>query len=158
MSWWILPTTADIGLRAFSTDAAGAMAEAALGLQEVQASEGSLADLSKLFVSREEWEVEVPNGDLERGLVRWLEEVLYRGSAEGQWLVDASIRIVDGIIRAKVSWIDSKNVDLAIEVKAITLHELVLREVTLGEVVAGVESEIPSFEGPGWMAQVIFDV
>jgi len=57
-----------------------------------------------------------------------------------------------------VSWTDSKNVDLVIEVKAITLHELVLREVTLGEVVVGVEPEIPSFEGPGWMAQVILDV
>jgi len=158
VSWWILPTTADIGLRAFSADAAGAMAEATLGRQEIQASEGALADLSNLDASTAEWEVEVPNGNLERGLVRWLEEVLYRGGAEGQWLVDASIRIEDGAIRAKVSWVDSQYVDLVIEVKAITLHELVLREVALGEVVVGVEPEIPSFEGPGWMAQVIFDV
>ena len=134
------------------------MAEATLGLQEIQASEGALADLSNLAASTAEWEVEVPNGDLERGLVRWLEEVLYRGGSEGQWLIDASIRIADGAIRAKVSWIESQYVDLVIEVKAITLHELVLREVTLGEVVVGVEPEIPSFEGPGWMAQVIFDV
>jgi len=129
-----------------------------LGLQAVQAPGSTLADLSDPMVSTAEWEVEVPNGDLERGLVRWLEEVLYKGGSEGQWLVDASISIADGAIRARVSWTDSKNVDLVIEVKAITLHELVLREVTLGEVVVGVEPEIPSFEGPGWMAQVILDV
>ncbi len=158
MSWWLLPTTADVGIRAFSADAAGALAEAALGLQAVQASESALADLSDLAVSMAEWEVEIPNGDLERGLVRWLEEVLYRGGTEGQWLIDASISIAGEAIRAKVSWTDSKNVDLVIEVKAITLHELVLREVALGEVVMGVEPEIPSFEGPGWMAQVILDV
>ena len=158
MSWWLLPTTADVGIRAFSADAAGALAEAALGLQAVQAPGSTLADLSDPMVSMAEWEVEVPNGDLERGLVRWLEEVLYKGGSEGQWLVDASISIADGAIRARVSWTDSKNVDLVIEVKAITLHELVLREVTLGEVVVGVEPEIPSFEGPGWMAQVILDV
>tara|TARA_B100000929_G_scaffold250416_1_gene210031 strand:- start:506 stop:982 length:477 start_codon:yes stop_codon:yes gene_type:complete len=158
VSWWLLPTTADVGIRAFSADAAGAMAEAALGLQAVQISESTLTDLSDLAASTAEWEVEVPNGDLERGLVRWLEEVLYRGGAEGQWMVDASISIVDGAIRAKVSWTDTNNVDLVIEVKAITLHELVLREVALGEVVVGVEPEIPSFEGPGWMAQVILDV
>ena len=33
-----------------------------------------------------------------------------------------------------------------------------LVEVGPGEVIEGVDSDIPSFEGPGWMAQVVFDV
>ena len=158
MSWWVLPTTADVGLRTFSADAAGAMAEAALGLQAVQTSEGALDGMANLAVSSGVWEVGVPNGDMERGLVRWLEEVLYRGHAEDQWLVDASISIENGLIRAQVSWVDTREVDLVIEVKAVTLHELALRELAPGELVIGVEPEIPSFEGPGWMAQVILDI
>ena len=41
MSWWVLPTTADIGLRAFSDSAAGALREAALGMQEIQIATGA---------------------------------------------------------------------------------------------------------------------
>jgi SHS2 domain-containing protein len=49
-------------------------------------------------------------------------------------------------------------VEREIEVKAVTMHELLLREVVEGEVLAGVGNDIPSFEGPGWVAQVVLDV
>ena len=45
-----------------------------------------------------------------------------------------------------------------LEIKAVTMHEVALVEVRPGEVIAGVDHDIPSFEGPGWMAQVVFDI
>ncbi len=96
--------------------------------------------------------------DIQRGMVRWMEEVLYRCDGESQWLVDNSISIMDGEIAAQVSWVDSDMVEREIEVKAVTMHELLLREVGEGEVLAGVGDDIPSFEGPGWVAQVVLDV
>ena len=38
------------------------------------------------------------------------------------------------------------------------MHEIALVEIRPGDVIAGVEPDIPSFEGPGWMAQVVFDI
>jgi len=77
---------------------------------------------------------------------------------EGKWLVDSSISIGDGSISAQVSWVDSDSVEREIEVKAITMHELLLRKVEEGELLSGVDNDIPSFEGPGWVAQVVLDV
>ena len=108
--------------------------------------------------TNDEWTVEFSGGDLERGLVRWLEEVLYRGSAEGQWLCESKLVVEDGRIVAQVTWADADMIEREVEVKAITLHELALIEVAEGEVIPGVDSDIPSFEGPGWMAQVVFDI
>ena len=156
MSWWILPTTADIGIRAFSDDPAGAMREAALGMQEIQMATGvTYSDLSRNELN---WTIEIATQDYDRALVRWLEEVLYRGQAEGEWLCDATIEILDGSIRAAVTVVDSDLVQRELEIKAITMHEVALVENRPGEVIAGVEPDIPSFEGPGWMAQVVFDI
>ena len=158
MSWWILPTTADIGVRAFSSDATGVMREAALGLQSVQLSEAGAASLNSKIRSTGIWMIQAPGGDIERGLVRMLEEILYRGSVENQWLVDAAIKIDSDQISLQAVWVDSDEVEREVEVKAITLHELVLREIQSGEIIDGVEPDIPTFEGPGWMAQVVFDI
>ena len=158
MSWWILPTTADIGLRAFCEDAAGALSEAACGLQEIQMSPKGADSAASLPRTSDQWTVELADDDLERGLVRWLEEVLYRGAAEGQWLCEAEVSVADGRVVARVEWVDSEMVEREVEVKAITMHELALVEVIEGQVIPGVDSDIPSFEGPGWMAQVVFDI
>ena len=98
------------------------------------------------------------NNDLERGLVKFLEEILYRGSVEYQWLVDLAVKINEKSISAHVSWVKSDFVNREIEIKAVTLHELVFREINKGEIVTGVEPNIPTFEGPGWMAQVVLDI
>jgi SHS2 domain-containing protein len=90
--------------------------------------------------------------------VKFLEEVLYQGSVENQWLVDVAIKIDHNSINAQVSWVDSEQVERELEVKAITLHELVLREIKTQEIVLGLEPNIPTFEGPGWMAQVVLDI
>ena len=156
MSWWILPTTADIGLRAFGDDAVAAMKETALGMQDIQMTEGcSTKDLPH---NESLWKIERISQDYGRTLVRWLEEVLYRAQAEGEWLCDAEIKILDDSIEAEITWADSDLVQREVEIKAVTMHEVALVEIGPGEVIAGVEPDIPSFEGPGWMAQVVFDI
>ena len=158
MSWWILPTTADIGIRAFSSTAVGAITECVLGLQSIQLEDKNPESLNNLTRFNGVWAVMINNNDLERGLVKFLEEILYRGSVEEQWLVDLAVKIDEKSISAHVSWVKSDFVHREIEIKAVTLHELVFREINKGEIVTGVEPNIPTFEGPGWMAQVVLDI
>ena len=158
MSWWILPTTADIGIRAFSSTAEGAITECVFGLQSIQLEDKSPESLNHLTRFNGVWKVAIKNNDLERGLVKFLEEILYRGSVENQWLVDLAIKVNEESISAHVSWVDSDFVSREIEIKAVTLHELVFREIKTGEIVKGVNPNIPTFEGPGWMAQVVLDI
>ena len=152
-----MPTTADIGFRAFSSNPSDLLREAALALQGIQMSERGAALLNGHLRHVGEWAVTVPTGDLERGLVRWLEEILYQGSVEDRWLVESDLVIEEDCLRAQVLWVDARDVELEVEVKAITLHNLAVREVAEGEIVEGVEG-VPSFEGPGWMAQVVLDI
>ena len=156
MSRWILPTTADIGLRAFGDDVVAAMREAALGMQDIQIAEGFTT--SGLPRNESVWTIERPLQDYDRALVRWLEETLYRAQAEGEWLCDVELQIQDESIEARVIWVDVDLVEREVDIKAVTMHEVALIQVGPGEVVAGVEPDIPSFEGPGWMAQVVFDI
>ncbi len=132
------------------------MREAALGMQEIQIATGT-SD-SELLRNETNWTIETPTEDYDRILVRWLEEVLYRGQAEGEWLNDASIEILDGRIQASVITVDSELVKRELEIKAVTMHEIALMEIETGQIIPGVEPDIPSFEGPGWMAQVVFDI
>ena len=156
MSSWVFPTTADVGIRTFSHSLEGVIEEATIGIQEYQ--------ILKHFTLKNNfprstgtWAVPT-GGDIERGLVRWLEEVLYKGYGEGQWLVESSISVSNEYVTGHVSWVDADLVDREIEVKAITMHELVLREVQEGEIVVGEHPGVPDFEGPGWMSQVILDI
>ena len=82
----------------------------------------------------------------------------YRGQAEGEWLNDASIEILDGRIQASVITVASELVKRELEIKAVTMHEIALVEIREGQIIPGIEPDIPSFEGPGWMAQVVFDI
>ena len=157
MSWWIFPTTADVGIRSFSNTLEGIIRETTLGIQEYQLVV-PISELNSIARHSSTWAVPIIGDDLERGLVRWLEEVLYRGYGEGQWLVDVSISVSDEYISGHVSWIDSDLVEREIEVKAITMHELILKEVPEGATVSGKIFEVPDFEGPGWTSQVILDI
>ena len=132
------------------------MREAALGMQEIQIATGT-SD-SELPRNETNWTIETPTQDYDRILVRWLEEVLYKGQAEGEWLNDVSIEILDGRIQASVITVDAELVKRELEIKAVTMHEIALVEIESGQIIPGVEPDIPSFEGPGWMAQVVFDI
>ena len=132
------------------------MREAALGMQEIQIATGT-SD-SELPRNETNWTIATPTQDYDKILVRWLEEVLYKGQAEGEWLNDVSIEILDGRIQASVITVDSELVKRELEIKAVTMHEIALVEIESGQIIPGVEPDIPSFEGPGWMAQVVFDI
>ena len=157
MSWWIMPTTADIGFRVFSDSPTGILRESALALQGIQLSDRGMEYLDGHIRHVAEWSIPFGSSDIERTLVRWLEEVLFNSYVEDKWLVESEFSLDEDYLRAQVLWVDSRDVELEIEVKAVTLHDLVVRQVAVGEIVEGVEG-VPSFEGPGWMAQVVLDI
>ena len=152
-----MPTTADIGFRAFSDSQTGILRESALALQGIQLSDRGVEYLDGHIRHVAEWSMPFGSSDIERTLVRWLEEVLFNSYVEDKWLVESEFSLEKEYLRAQVLWVDSRDVELEIEVKAVTLHDLVVRQVAMGEVVDGVEG-VPSFEGPGWMAQVVLDI
>ena len=152
-----MPTTADIGFRVISDSPTGILREAALALQGIQLSDRGMEYLDGHIRHVAEWSIPFGSSDIERTLVRWLEEVLFNSYVEDKWLVESEFSLDEDYLRAQVLWVDSRDVELEIEVKAVTLHDLVVRQVAMGEVVDGVEG-VPSFEGPGWMAQVVLDI
>jgi SHS2 domain-containing protein len=157
MSWWVLPTTADIGFRAFAESSEELIRQSSLAFQGIQLSAQGEEFLEGHIRNVAEWSIELSNGDLERGLVRWLEEINYQGMVEQRWLVEMQAEITESKISAQILWVNSEDVEREIEVKAVTLHNLIFRLVGNNEVVEGVDG-IPSFEGPGWMAQVVLDI
>ena len=152
-----MPTTADIGFRVFSDSPTGILRESALALQGIQLSDRGMEYLDGHIRHVAEWSIPFGSSDIERTLVRWLEEVLFNSYVEDKWLIESEFSLDEDYLRAQVLWVDSRDVELEIEVKAVTLHDLVVRQVAMGEVVDGVEG-VPSFEGPGWMAQVVLDI
>ena len=159
MSWWILPTTAAIGLRAFAASADRLIEEVTLGMQSLLLSEVGANSLPGLKVEEGVWQAAVDEDTpTDLLLVRWLEDVLYQAEVENRWLVALSVMLTDVDIRAQVSFVDAESVEREVEIKAVTRHELMFQEVSAGVEVPGVPPDIPSFEGPGWMAQVIFDI
>ena len=152
-----MPTTADIGFRVFSDSPTGILRESALALQGIQLSDRGMEYLDGHIRHVAEWSIPFGSSDIERTLVRWLEEVLFNSYVEDKWLVESEFSLDEDYLRAQVLWVDSRDVELEIEVKAVTLHDLVVRQVAMGEIVDGVDG-VPSFEGPGWMAQVVLDI
>ena len=152
-----MPTTADIGFRVFSDSPTGILRESALALQGIQLSDRGMEYLDGHIRHVAEWSIPFGSSDIERTLVRWLEEVLFNSYVEDKWLVESEFSLDEDYLRAQVLWVDSRDVELEIEVKAVTLHDLVVRQVAMGEVVDGVDG-VPSVEGPGWMAQVVLDI
>tara|TARA_B100001250_G_C19285885_1_gene565301 strand:+ start:54 stop:524 length:471 start_codon:yes stop_codon:yes gene_type:complete len=156
MSWWILPTTADIGIVCFSPSPERLMEEAAKGLQNILLSDAAAKSMNANIRQTSRWCVEVSKEREDLTLVRWLEEVLYQCEVERRFLVDCQIKIGDEL-EAQVSWVDADLVEREIEVKAVTRHELDCRFVAPGESIHG-NDVVPDFEGPGWTCRVIFDI
>ncbi|MEC8764342.1 MAG: hypothetical protein VXX40_03990, partial [Candidatus Thermoplasmatota archaeon] len=79
-----------------------------------------------------------------------------------QWYVDAMVRIEntpEGLVAvAHVSWVDADSIEREIEIKAVTTHQLIVEEVAAGREVTSDWEDVPSFEGPGWYADVVFDI
>ncbi|MEE2984954.1 MAG: archease [Candidatus Thermoplasmatota archaeon] len=155
MSFWIRPTTADIGIRAFGRNQNDLLREMTLGMQSILLDDDN--DLNSLTRKAARWEV-MHDGDVEILVVKWLDEVLYRAEVHNEYLVDCQPMIRDGIIESQVSFVSKDDVNYEIEIKAVTTHEFAFRYVSDTETVSSEWEEIPSFNGPGWIGDVVFDI
>ena len=155
MSYWVRPTTADIGIRAFGRNQHELVKEMTLGMQSILLA-GNL-DLNAITRKDARWEVS-HEGDLEILVVKWLDEVLYRSEVNDEFLLECQPIIKQGMIVAQVSYVEKEEIDLELEIKAVTTHEFCFREVEEGELIPSEWDEVPSFEGPGWYGDVVFDI
>jgi SHS2 domain-containing protein len=103
------------------------------------------------------WEIS-HEGDFDIMIVKWLDEVLYRAEVHEEFLLECQPMIRDGIIEAQVSYVSKDEVELEVEIKAVTTHEFAFREVNSEETIPSDWPEVPSFEGPGWYGDVVFDI
>ena len=164
MSAWLWPTTADVGMRVFGKNYASLLAEAANGMQTYLLSEASAKNLNGCVRKTGEWRVRSEHRpeDQEFLFLAWLDELLYRAEVLGQWYVDGQVHVLqqpDGLTAvAQVSFVDASLVEREIEIKAVTTHQLTVAEVQQGEVVPSPWKDVPSFDGPGWYADVVFDI
>ena len=164
MSAWPRPTTADVGLRAFARSPSRVFDEVTMGMQNILISEASGAKSERLIRHSAQWNVSLPeeSGDRELLLVHWLEEVLYRAEVHRQWCVSCSVmlREQNGELQAhgSVSWVNADEVEQEVEIKAVTTHELQILEIDAGKTAVSKWEEVPDFDGPGWVADVVFDI
>tara|TARA_B100000282_G_C31635401_1_gene445878 strand:+ start:505 stop:891 length:387 start_codon:yes stop_codon:yes gene_type:complete len=126
-----------------------------LGMQSILLDDDN--DLNSLTRKAARWEV-MHDGDVEILVVKWLDEVLYRAEVHNEYLVDCQPMIRDGIIESQVSFVSKDDVNYEIEIKAVTTHEFAFRYVSDTETVSSEWEEIPSFNGPGWIGDVVFDI
>ena len=161
VSSWPRPTTADVGLRSFAASLPRLFEETALGMQHYLLAKELPNDVQHHSAV---WTCSVPNHDDAHGLllVKWLEEILYMDEVEEKWLVDCSVKLergLDGIqLQAQVRFIHSNDIEKEVEIKAVTRQDLVVNEVATGETIPSQWEEVPTFEGPGWYSDVVFDI
>ena len=149
------PTTADVGIRAFGRNENDLLREMTNGMQSIVLS--SNQDINSIPRKVARWEVS-HEGNRDILIVKWLDEVLYRNEVYDEFLVDCQPMLKSGTIEAQVSFVPKDSVNFELEIKAVTTHEFEFREVTIGETIASEWLEIPSFDGPGWYGDVVFDI
>ena len=132
MSYWVRPTTADIGIRAFGKNANDLVKEMTIGMQSILLAENQ--DLNSITRKTARWEV-MHDGDLEILVVKWLDEVLYRCEVYDEFLLECQPMIKDDMIEAQVSFVSKDDVDFEIEIKAVTTHEFPFRDVEKDETI-----------------------
>ena len=155
MSHWVRPTTADVGIRAFGRNQGDLLRELTVGMQSILLEEGQ--DLNALTRNVARWEVS-HEGETDLLVVKWLDEILFRSEVHDEFLIDCQPLIREGMVEAQVSYVAKSDVSLEVEIKAVTTHEFAFREVSAEETIHSQWPEIPSFNGPGWFADVVFDI
>ena len=164
MSSWLWPTTADVGMRVFAPTLQRLLEDAALGTQNYLMSPDAAQTINQHMRYSGEWRVRSPHDAHDTSLlfVAWLDEIIYRAEVHSQWLVDVQCRVDADEhgqeIVAHAEWVDADQIEREIEIKAVTTHRLVVQEIETGVLVQSEWPEVPSFEGPGWYADVVFDI
>ncbi len=157
MPWWLVPTTADFGMRVAAETMEQMFAEAAKGMQDLVLSRDAAKASLSLPREGDVWRVPATPLDLERSLVRWLDELIYQAEGEGRWLVDAEVAIDHEAVHAVVEWVDAESVLRDVEIKATTRHELGITTLQADEISPSV-GEAPQLNGPLVVAHVVFDI
>ncbi len=142
LSYWVRPTTADVGIRAFGKNENDLLTEVTVGMQSILLAGGQ--DLNSITRNVARWEVS-HDGDQDILIVKWLDEVLYRAEVHGEFLLECQPMMRAGFIEAQVSYISKEDVQLEVEIKAVTTHEFTFKEVEVKEVVSSHWPEVPSF-------------
>ena len=165
MSAWTRPTTADIGLRVFSSSMNNLFCETTTGMQEILITKESSVNLNSIIRRSSQWNVTLEKNDgadYEILLIKWLEEVLYRNEVHDEFLCEVHMMISDQetilTCNAQVDWVDSKLVEKGVEIKAVTSHELIIEKLEINQELNSKWEEIPSFVGPGWYCDIVFDI
>lgn len=165
MSAWPRPSTADVGLRVYAPTFERLLTEAAVGMLDLIASPHGAQAAQQLQRHTATWSIESPSdhGDRDMLLVTWLDEVLYRLEIHQQWLVDAMIMVreTEGAppsLEVQVSWVNGDDIERELEIKAVTSHELHVAFVGENETKHSPWTTVPSMTGPGWSADVLFDI
>ena len=100
--------------------------------------------------------------DAELLLLAWLDEVLYPAQTKGRWMLTADVKLAEhqdhASVHAMVSYVDAKDLDRGVEVKAVSSHGLILSRLEPGESLPGIGEGMPTLVGPAWYADVLLDV
>ena len=155
MSFWVRPTTADIGIRAFGRNQNDLLREMTNGMQSIVLAPDQ--DINSIPRKVARWEVS-HEGNIDILVVKWLDEVVYRNEVHDEFLIDCQPMIKNDMIEAQVSFVPKDSINLELEIKAVTTHEFQFRRVSSSETIASEWPEVPSFDGPGWYGDVVFDI
>ena len=159
MSVWQRPTTADIGIRAFSSDPEGLLSEVAVGMQDIMLSELGKKQVEDCEAFSSQWNIAIERETTwDRVLVKWLEEVIFQGEIEEKWLIQSQVSRCVSNLQIMATWVDSGLIEREIEIKAVTLHELRMEKIPHGKTVHSNWLDVPDIEGPGWICDVVFDI
>ncbi len=162
VSRWIWPSTADLGLRVMAPNLEVLFQEAALGILEAMSP-----TVPEAFrITTGEWHASLLDRegatDDDVLLLSWLDEVLFQAQHEHRWLVDVSVVLQqDSLgrhVRAIVSHTDGRVIERSVEVKAISSHGLLVREVQEHRTIVGINGVVPDLQGPAWYADILLDV
>lgn len=141
----ILEHTADVGLLATAPTVTGVFEQATRGMAQIAGiwrSTNGGVDSARPQSERDEHGIRVEARDREGALVDWLSEVLYLHDTRNIALTRV---IVDAVGETSVSgriWSSPlDDADTAIQIKAVTYHQLDVRETS-----------------EGWSATVFFDI
>lgn len=156
MSWWLWPTTADVGIRAFSSSPSLLIDEVIHGMQNIVLSNSNTKYDDNTIIGEIEWNYPIDRS-LDRLMVRILEEVLYLSEVNNKWIIKSKTMINDNVVHIVFTYVNTENVDRDVEVKAVTRHSLEFRKIHENESIASIDG-LPEMLGPGWFASVIFDL
>tara|TARA_Y100000589_G_scaffold262018_1_gene252269 strand:- start:531 stop:1001 length:471 start_codon:yes stop_codon:yes gene_type:complete len=156
MSWWLWPTTADVGIRAFSSSPSLLIDELIHGMQNIVLSDSDKIFDDNTIIGEIEWNLPVDRS-LDRLAVRILEEVLYLSEVHNKWIINSKTMMLENNVHIVFTYVNTNNIERDIEVKAVTRHSLEFREILEDESIDSIDG-VPEMVGPGWFSSIIFDL